>query len=444
MRKLLAGVLVAVLLSGCAAGTGQQRGGRSSADAVALSTPPGIRIARPDPYKPVVFRGVYFGSPKPLPLVFADSQRQPLYTFDSDPAGQSTCTGECVETWRPLVAPPRAKVVGDWSVIKRDDGAMQWAIGGKPVYTYAANKSVAVYKADVTEGLTPEQRKLWRIALVAPQSLVLPVGIDVAELAQAPGQGLVNRLGRTLYAFEGDINDDRRLCDGAACEYEFVPELAGALAVNKIGEFEAVSRKDGGQQWTYRGKPLYTYEGDAQEGDISGQGLDQRFHVALIMRHFLPDGVAISRDQRRGGLLTTAEGMTLYSRDTTRWTSDGNHSKRGSQDQNGVDRIGEAVGTSTCGDACENLWRPLKAPANAQPSGYWSVYTRQDGSKQWAYKSYALYTYALDQKPGDTFGIERYEFFVGSNARDVVTDDNGQKLSDELLGLGFFWRAPAP
>jgi predicted lipoprotein with Yx(FWY)xxD motif len=36
--------------------------------------------------------------------------------------------------------------------------------------------------------------------------------------------------------------------------------------------------------------------------------------------------------------------------------------------------------------------------------GDWTVVTRDDGSKQWAYKNKPLYTWVKDSKPGDTTG----------------------------------------
>jgi predicted lipoprotein with Yx(FWY)xxD motif len=36
--------------------------------------------------------------------------------------------------------------------------------------------------------------------------------------------------------------------------------------------------------------------------------------------------------------------------------------------------------------------------------GDWAVITRDDGSKQWAYKGKPLYAWAKDAKPGDRTG----------------------------------------
>ncbi len=61
-----------------------------------------------------------------------------LYVFDKDPAdaGKSVCNGECAMKWPPLIAAANAKATGSYSIIKRDDGAQQWAYKGKPLYQW--------------------------------------------------------------------------------------------------------------------------------------------------------------------------------------------------------------------------------------------------------------------------------------------------------------------
>jgi predicted lipoprotein with Yx(FWY)xxD motif len=62
----------------------------------------------------------------------------PLYTFDFDTmVGMSHCVGDCASTWRPFKAAPDAKPVGEWALIERDDGSVQWTYKTKPLYTYA-------------------------------------------------------------------------------------------------------------------------------------------------------------------------------------------------------------------------------------------------------------------------------------------------------------------
>ena len=61
-------------------------------------------------------------------------------------------------------------------------------------------------------------------------------------------------------------------------------------------------------------------------------------------------------------------------------------------------------GKSVCNGPCATNWPPLAASADANAQGDWSVITRDDGSKQWAFKGKPLYHWVKDQKPGDKTG----------------------------------------
>ena len=80
------------------------------------------------------------------------------------------------------------------------------------------------------------------------------------------------------------------------------------------------------------------------------------------------------------GTLTDAKGMTLYTFDR------------------------DAGGKSACNGPCATNWPPLMATGDAKDSGDWTVVTRDDGSKQYAYKGKPLYTWSKDAKPGDKTG----------------------------------------
>ena len=82
------------------------------------------------------------------------------------------------------------------------------------------------------------------------------------------------------------------------------------------------------------------------------------------------------------GMYVNAAGMTVYT-----------YSK---------DKAGS--GKSVCHNDCAHNWPPVMADASAKPSGDWSVVTRDDGGKQWAYKGWPLYTHAKDMKAGDKMG----------------------------------------
>ena len=82
------------------------------------------------------------------------------------------------------------------------------------------------------------------------------------------------------------------------------------------------------------------------------------------------------------GVLIGPTGMTLYT----------------------YDRDTANSGKSTCNAQCATNWPPLTAPDAAKPMGGYSVVTRDDGKKQWAYKGWPLYYWSKDTKAGDKTG----------------------------------------
>ena len=80
------------------------------------------------------------------------------------------------------------------------------------------------------------------------------------------------------------------------------------------------------------------------------------------------------------GTWTDAKGMTLYTFDK------------------------DAGGKSACNGPCATNWPPLMATGDAKASGDWTIVTRDDGGKQYAYKGKPLYTWTKDAKPGDKTG----------------------------------------
>ena len=77
---------------------------------------------------------------KTLDGVVTTSGGMTLYTFDKDAGGKSTCNGACAANWPPLPVSPDAKAAGDYTIITRDDGSKQWALKGKPLYTWAKDQ----------------------------------------------------------------------------------------------------------------------------------------------------------------------------------------------------------------------------------------------------------------------------------------------------------------
>ncbi len=81
------------------------------------------------------------------------------------------------------------------------------------------------------------------------------------------------------------------------------------------------------------------------------------------------------------GVLVGPNGMTLYT----------------------FDRDTASSGKSVCNGPCATNWPPLTAEGQAAGGDY-GVVTRDDGSKQLAYKGKPLYYWVKDTKPGDKTG----------------------------------------
>ena len=68
------------------------------------------------------------------------------------------------------------------------------------------------------------------------------------------------------------------------------------------------------------------------------------------------------------------------------------------------DRDMAGSGKSVCNGPCAANWPPLMASASDKATGDYSIVTRDDGSKQWAFKGKPLYYWVKDTKPGDKTG----------------------------------------
>ncbi|MCI3204158.1 MULTISPECIES: hypothetical protein [Pandoraea] len=61
-------------------------------------------------------------------------------------------------------------------------------------------------------------------------------------------------------------------------------------------------------------------------------------------------------------------------------------------------------GKSVCNGQCATAWPPVMADAGAKAEGNYSIVTRDDGMKQWAYKGKPLYLFVKDAAAGDKKG----------------------------------------
>lgn len=129
----------------------------------------------------------------------------------------------------------------------------------------------------------------------------------------------------------------------------------------------------------------------------------------------MPGGIGVQSTELEGPVFANAQGKTLYIWPFQRM-------------RNGL--TGDAKGKTNCGDkvltesaglaspwppglvlpdldtrpACTGMWIPEIALADAKPVGAWTLITRPDGKKQWAYDEQAVYTSNFDKAPGDVNG----------------------------------------
>jgi predicted lipoprotein with Yx(FWY)xxD motif len=84
--------------------------------------------------------------------------------------------------------------------------------------------------------------------------------------------------GMTLYTFDRDTTPGRSVCNGP-CATNWPPLMAPASATAS-GDWTIVTRDDGGQQWAYKGKPVYYWIKDQKPGDRTGDGFNNVWRLA--------------------------------------------------------------------------------------------------------------------------------------------------------------------
>jgi len=328
--------------------------------------------------------------------------------------------------------------VGDWTVVERGNEPAQWAYQGQAVYTYdgqdpdpgrsGQKRSAEEMSNPGSDAFSP--KKGWRRAAFFPErTTAIPSGIALKNVLTANGYVFLNRsTGTLLYVAKSPLKDATK----------WQPMYAPGLA-RSVGEFSIVKREDGLGQWAYQSELLYTYSGDYVFDDLNGTLTGESVAPAMAFRHFTPRDARIEVIPHRGPLLTTSNGMTLYAQRAGRARLDSD--KRGKYTVPVASA--EELGTHGCQGECLETWTPFQARAEDQPSGLWTIYDRGDGSRQWAYRGSALYTYSGDLKPGDIAGNNRLVLILGR------ADDANAELykvaagSGGPPGAGFTWHTVA-
>ncbi len=117
-------------------------------------------------------------------------------------------------------------------------------------------------------------------------------GVTVATHASDYGTIVTNGEGRALYLFEKE-DSDRSQCYGA-CAVAWPPLLTDgeprAAGGARASQLSTTKRSDGKTQVTYRGHPLYYYEGDTAPGEVGCQNVNEFGGLWLVVD---PSGNAI-------------------------------------------------------------------------------------------------------------------------------------------------------
>lgn len=189
---------------------------------------------------------------------------------------------------------------------------------------------------------------------------------------------LANAEGLTLYVFDAEVQ-------GTICVDQCArtwPPLEAKASDKPVGEWTVLERPEGGRQWAYKGRRVYTFVGDAKPGESEGD--QQRgFWHAVIYGGARPEvaAPAAAKLSRLGPryVFTDFRDQPLYT----------------------FARDGKAP---ACKGECLEVWPPLRAPALAAPVGEWAPVDRPDGVRQWSYKGKLVYTYSEDVSPWEARG----------------------------------------
>jgi predicted lipoprotein with Yx(FWY)xxD motif len=192
---------------------------------------------------------------------------------------------------------------------------------------------------------------------------------------------LTDAAGMTLYYYTKDAAGES-VCYGN-CEKAWPVFSAPTVSVPptlQASDFGTITRTDGSKQTTYRGWPLYYWQRDVKPGDATGEGVGKVWYVLKVPAYT----VMLATSDTLGSYLVDGEGRTLY------WYTK------------------DSTGTSTCSGNCLKNWPAFTATTFNVPSGLnpadFSLITREDGTKQAAYKGYPLYYWINDTRRGAATG----------------------------------------
>lgn len=99
------------------------------------------------------------GPVKMMDGVIVDHDGMTLYTFDNDAAGVSNCYDSCATSWPPLTADAGTELPEGFTLISRNDGTMQIAHNGEPLYLWVGDSAPGDMTGDGVGGVWHTARR---------------------------------------------------------------------------------------------------------------------------------------------------------------------------------------------------------------------------------------------------------------------------------------------
>jgi len=326
-----------------------------------------------------------------------------LYTFDNDAVNVSSCNGtpdntsSCAGIWPPLLVADGAVASGKFSFITRDDNEQQWAYNQQALYTYAQDSAQGDVLGDGIDNI-------WHLARPMPIKTAMINELDsyvgnqtvlsVTANNEVLSQIRANKEGFTLYTFDMDMVNSSA-CAGS-CINAWPPLLAdaGAQAAAPL----SLILNDQMLQWAYKGKPLYFYIDDEAAGENKGDEVNDVWHTATLEP-------AIQRTSVNGRYLSATGLVDVL------LANEGSNTEFSvvNKEMDGFSLYTfdmDSANSSSCSGDCLVNW-PAFVPSAADTAiGDFSIFTRADGTRQWAHKGMALY------------------FFIGDTTKTDINGDN--------------------
>ena len=208
-----------------------------------------------------------------------------VYGFEKDTPVKSNCNGACLEEWNPILAPEVAVPLKDWTILVRSNGERQWVFRGQPLYTRALDSKNGSYEGSDVPG--------WRNIFLS-RAPAWPKGFKTAETVS--GLVLTKTSGKTIYLYHCvEDTPDSLFCDTPDMPQEYRFAVCGAndpdrclrtfpyVVAEKGAKSESLSwsimevdpktgrtaqnPEDSLRVWAFRGRPIFTFTEDRQDGD---------------------------------------------------------------------------------------------------------------------------------------------------------------------------------